>query len=146
MPKTKAKSKPKSNSKAVKPTSEKASIEKKDHSHVTLLRSPIKTLTTLITLIFIYLKTAIIFMIRHVLLILALAGIIGAFLYAPGPHEIVIKFLDNPLIVPSDCHRIPRVCSMVDWPWSVKFHWIRNWSPYICLIPGSSHCKSNYGR
>ena len=62
-----------------------------DHSNVTLLSSPILTLKVLGILLGRGFKASISFILNNALLIIALISLVAAFLYAPGPHEIVRK-------------------------------------------------------
>jgi hypothetical protein len=76
------------------------SDDKIDPSKVTLLTHPMITLRVSAILFARLLKGTLNFISKHVALIISILGIIGAFLYAPGPHEevrtigyILIKFI-----------------------------------------------------
>jgi hypothetical protein len=71
--------------------------EKKDFSHVTLIRHPVLTLKVTGILIVNLLKQVFDFIIHHSILIGILLSICAAFLYAPGPHDPVFIF-DNVLM------------------------------------------------
>lgn len=126
-------------------TEDKSSIEKKDFSHVTLLRDPVQTLYITTILIGRFMKATLRFMVKHVLLIIALAAAIAGFLYAPGPHVMVNYYKSLIAIVSSYNNRVLRICIMVDRSRSSKFNWIRHWFAHICFVFRTTHCKSYNG-
>ena len=66
-----------------------AKVEKTSNENVTLFSSPILSTKVLIILLGKGFKATFSFIISNLLIILAFLSILAAFLYAPGPHEIV---------------------------------------------------------
>ena len=63
--------------------------EKSSNENVTLLSSPILSVKVLVVLLGRGFKATVSFIISHILIILAILSVLAAFLYAPGPHEVV---------------------------------------------------------
>jgi hypothetical protein len=117
-----------------------------DHSNVTLLSSPILTLKVLGILLGRGFKASISFILNNALLIIALISLVAAFLYAPGPHEIVRKLSILTLLVPRYSKGLRLLRILVDCVGHHVECWLWDRSAYLCAIPGATYSKSYDGR
>lgn len=115
---------------------------------MTLLSSPLLTLKVLAILLGRGFKATLNFILNNSLLILGLISLVAAFLYAPGPHELVTthhSWLRN-CIVSVIGVRLYILRFVVDRAGDHVECRVRHRSPHFRLILGTTHCQGNHGR
>jgi hypothetical protein len=113
---------------------------------VTLLSSPLLTLKVLAILLGRGFKATLNFILNNSTLILTLISLVAAFLYAPGPHEIVrIKSVTRDCIVSWVSEGLCVFRVMVGRPRDNVECRIRHRAAHIRAVFGATHCQGHYG-
>ena len=115
--------------------------------NISLFRNPFKTVYILLILIQRFIVSTLQFIISNIIVIVLISASILAFIYLPGPHEIVLTFPKLTLFPIVLKARIwdRHLCCMVGCTRYCKQHRVGDWSSHVCAVFGSSHSKGRDG-
>ena len=114
-----------------------------DFTELSIFNSPITSVRVLLTCLLDFAIDVLHFLIRNYIILSTIGCAIFAFLYLPGPHELVsiASTRLTHFVVPLDNPRLHVLRSVLARTWNCQLNWSWDRTAHLCSLLGPTHCK-----